>query len=150
MSDNWIVLISEDPTFVPESAKRTKARARFVQIAPESHEIEIQVFDHIEFFDCGANLERILCPSCRSEISTDWWQDTMEADYRNGFLLDKYAPPCCNATVTLHELIYEWPQGFGRFALTAMNPNIGTLDDQHKKEFEQILGTKLHVIYQHS
>jgi hypothetical protein len=45
--------------------------------------------------------------------------------------------------------VYEWPQGFGRFALDAMNPNIGILQDRYKLEFEEILGTKLRVIYQH-
>jgi hypothetical protein len=49
----------------------------------------------------------------------------------------------------LHELGYDWPQGFGRFALDAMNPNIGELDDRLKTQFEKILGTKLRVIYQH-
>jgi hypothetical protein len=61
----------------------------------------------------------------------------------------KYATPCCGAKVTVHELDDEWPQGFGRFALKAMNPNIGKLDDKFKREFEKILGTKLRVIYQH-
>jgi hypothetical protein len=42
---------------------------------------------------------------------------------------------------------YEWPQGFGRFALDAMNPNIGELQDKYKREVEKILGTKLRVIY---
>jgi hypothetical protein len=29
-----------------------------------------------------------------------------------------------------------------------MNPGAGELDDRHKREFEEILGTKLRVIYQ--
>jgi hypothetical protein len=31
----------------------------------------------------------------------------------------------------------------------AMNPNIGKLEEKYKREFEQILGTKLRVIYRH-
>jgi hypothetical protein len=73
----------------------------------------------------------------------------MEEDYSNGFPLAKYATPCCNALRTLHELQYEWPQGFGRFALEAMNPNIGQLQERYKEEFEQILGISLRVIYRH-
>ena len=73
----------------------------------------------------------------------------MDEDYREGFKLTSYSTPCCGAKVTLHELDYEWPQGFGRFALDVMNPNIGKLDDKYKLEFEDILGTKLRVIYQH-
>ena len=53
------------------------------------------------------------------------------------------------STVTLNDLQYDWPQGFGRFALQAMNPNIGKLNAAQMAEFERILGTKLRVIYQH-
>jgi hypothetical protein len=78
-----------------------------------------------------------------------WWKERMDEDYDDGFKLATYAMPCCAARCTLHELVYEWPQGFGRFALQAMNPNIGKLDDRYKREFEEILGTELRVIYQH-
>src|SRR5262249_58649745 len=97
----------------------------------------------------GGNHERILCPSCGVEIPTEWWQERMDEDYENGFKLAAYPVPCCNARKTLHELSYEWPQGFGRFALDAMNPNIGRLKDEYKEEFENILGTTLRVIYRH-
>jgi hypothetical protein len=49
----------------------------------------------------------------------------------------------------LNDLDYEWPQGFGCFALDARNPRIGRLDETHKRELEGILGTRLRVIYQH-
>jgi len=149
MSDNWIALIPEDPRFVPDEAKQRRARDRFAEIAPEADEVEIKVSEKVEFFDCGANFERILCPSCRSEISVVWWQDHIDEDSDDGFKLASYPAPCCGRKCTLHELVYEWPQGFGRFALEAMNPNIGKLEDKYKEEFEKILGTKLRVIYQH-
>ena len=149
MSDNWIALIPEDPRCVPDAAKQRRARDRFAEIAPESDEIEIKVSEKIEFFDCGANFERVLCPSCGSEIPVEWWQDRMDEDSDEGFKLASYATPCCGKKCTLHELVYEWPQGFGRFALDAMNPNIGELEDKYKRECEKILGTKLRVIYQH-
>ncbi len=74
----------------------------------------------------------------------------MDEDYSDdGFKLAAYATPCCGKIGTLNELVYEWPQGFGRFALDAMNANIGKLEDRYKQEFENILGTKLRVIYRH-
>ncbi len=149
MSDNWIALIPEDPRFVPDEAKQRQARDRFAEVAPEADEIDIKVSENVRFFDCGGNFERICCPSCGAEIPIAWWQDRMDEDYAEGFKLAAYATPCCGAACTLHELVYEWPQGFGRFALDAMNPNIGKLEDRHKQEFEDILGTKLRVIYQH-
>jgi len=85
----------------------------------------------------------------RSRSLRAWWQSRMDEDYGDGFKLASYSTPCCGARCTLHELVYEWPQGFGRFALDAMNPNIGALEDRYKAEFEEILGTKLRVIYQH-
>ena len=57
--------------------------------------------------------------------------------------------PCCNTICTLNDLAYDWPQAFGRFAIEAMNPNIGELPEVHLAELEAILGTSLRVIYQH-
>ena len=151
MSDNWITLIPEDPRFVPAAKLRAAARDRFAEIAPEAEGIEIKVSKKVQFFDCGANFERIRCPSCRKTIPVDWWQERMNVDFSkgSGFKLAAYATPCCRKKRTLHELLYEWPQGFGRFALDAMNPNIGKLKGKYQMELEEILGTKLRVIHQH-
>lgn len=149
MSDNWIALIPEDPRHVPDTAKQQRARDRFAEIAPEADAIEIKISEKVRFFDCGANFERILCPSCNSVIPVEWWQDRMDEDWCDGFTLTSYATPCCGKKCTLHELVYCLPQGFGRFALNAMNPNISELEDKYKREIEKILGTKLRVIYQH-
>lgn len=161
MSDHWIALIPEDPRFVPDATMRQRARVRFAEIAPDAEEIEIKVSEKIAFFDCGQNFEKVLCPSCGTEISLDWWQSRMnddsgldewqemDEDSGDGFKLASYTTPCCGKKHTLHELVYDWPQGFARFALDAMNPDIGKLDDKYKRELEKILGTKLRVIYQH-
>ena len=149
MSDNWIVLNPEDPRFVPDVAKQRRARDRFVEIAPEADGVEIKVSETVQFFDCGGNFERISCPSCGSDIPVAWWRDRIDEDSGDGFQLGSYATPCCGKKCTLHDLVYDWPQGFGCFTLGAMNPNIGKLNDRYKQEFERILGTKLRVIYQH-
>lgn len=149
MSDNWITLIPEDPRFIPEVTNHSRARDRFIELAPESDQVEIRLCEKVKFFDCGGNFERIRCPSCGSEIPVEWWSERMDEDYDDGFKLAPYATPCCSARRTLHELVYEWPQGFGLFALDAMNPNIGRLEERYKREFEEILGTTLRVIYQH-
>jgi hypothetical protein len=150
MSDNWIALIPEDPRFVPDLTKQRRARDRFAEIAPDADEIEIKVSESVEFFDCGTHFERVRCPSCGAEIPLAWWQDRMDEDHDDGFKLAAYATPCCGRKSTLNEFVYEWPQGFARFALDAMNANIGQLDDKYKREFENILGIKLRIIYQHT
>ena len=150
MSDHWITLIPKDPRHVPDAARQKHARDRFAEIAPDADEIEIKVSDQIEFFDCGTNLERICCSSCNAEISAAWWQDRMDEDcVDGGFRLARYVTPCCGTKQSLDQLLYEWPQGFARFAIDAMNPNVGKLNDQQEAEFEEILGTPLRVIYQH-
>jgi hypothetical protein len=149
MSDNWLVLIPDNPRFMPETANQSRALDRFAELARDASEIELVVSDTIEFFDCGTNFECIRCPSCKSGIALAWWQDRMNEDYGNGFKLAGYQTPCCGAHCTLDTLVYERAQGFARFGLRAMNPNLGKLEESHKKEFEQILGTKLRVIYQH-
>jgi len=101
------------------------------------------------FFDAGENFERVLCPSCRAEIPMEWWQQRMGEDCDEGFKLAKYPTPCCQAAHTLHELAYDWPQGFGRYALPAMNANIGELSEKQRQDMERILGTRLRIIYQH-
>jgi len=150
MSDNWIALIPRDPRYVPSTPQRMQARDLFRRLAPKADEITIIVGDDIRFFDCGANLERITCPSCNSDISLEWWQDRMKDDSDNGsFKLQAYPMPCCSATHTLNELKYDWQQAFGRFAIEAMNPDLGELDENRIQEFAELLGTSLRVVYQH-
>lgn len=150
MSDNWISLIPEDPRYIPSEQQRERAIILFRELAPDAEEIVIRFSDNIQFFDCGANFERITCPSCRMDIPIDWWRDHMDMDFDiTGFKLQPYLTPCCNSSHTLHELVYDWQQGFGRFAIDAMNANIGALNVDEVEAFEQLLATRLRVIYQH-
>ena len=150
MSDNWIVLISDDPLVIPAEAKQSLALEHFIKIAPVADKIEIIVSNEVKFFDCGSNFERVICPSCKTELPVDWWEDRMDEDYQDdGFMLRPYVVPCCESTYTLHNLNYEWSQGFGKFAIEAMNPNLGKLRSAVISEFESILNIPLRVIYQH-
>ena len=150
MSDSWIAVIPADPFFVPEEERWNPARERFDELCRGADEIEIKVSEHLHFFDCGSNLERIVCPSCKCEVPRSWWEDRMEEDYTApGFRLAPYEMPCCQTACTLDELTYDWPQGFARFGIDAMNPNIGELEQSHRKVLEEILGTELRVIHQH-
>lgn len=149
MSGYWITLVPEDPHFVPGTDAQLKARDRLAGIAPQAAAVELESFDAVQFFDCGANFERIHCPSCDTEIPAAWWQQRMDDDYEGGFKLASYRTPCCQSETSLRNLTYEWPQTFGRFALHAQNANIGKLEDVHRHELEEILKTKLTIIYRH-
>lgn len=150
MSDSWIVLIPADPYYIPDEEQCRRVRDRFEEIAPHNDGIEIKIGENIQFFDCAANFERIICPTCHKEISIDWWQDRLDDDaLGDGFKLAQYSTPCCNAKHNLNELIYDWHQGFARFALEVMNPDIANLEefsDRYKTEFEEILGTRICII----
>jgi hypothetical protein len=150
MSENWVHLIPDDPHFVPEHSRQEQARCRFGEIAPKATEISVFLSEQIRFQDCGANFEHIRCPSCHAGISIAWWQEHMDKDFeRNGFKVATYVTPCCGTRTTMHDLVYEWPQGFCRFSLSAMNGDLGKLDESHKRDLEAILECKLRVIYQH-
>jgi hypothetical protein len=150
MSDDWIVLVPEDPLFVPPLEKQFSARDRFAQIAPDAEEIKIYAGEGIQLFDAGENLMAIYCPSCKGQISVEWWLERVDEDNTgNGFELRPYPAPCCRQLSSLQGLVYDWNQAFGSFAIEAMNANIGLLEDRYIQEFEQILGTKLVVVYQH-
>jgi hypothetical protein len=150
MSDNWIVLVPQDPLALVDADRLQRAMQRICEIAPEADETKMTVSKQPQFFDCGANLERITCPSCQQELRVDWFQDRMDADYDGtGFRLNTYRTPCCDRPHSLNELLYEWPAGFGMCSLEVMNPNIGLLSDEQRREIEEIVGLPLRVIYQH-
>ena len=148
MSDNWITLIPTDARFVPERERQAKARDRLAEIVRQADEVEVECHDEVQFFDCGGNFECVRCPACRAELPVAWWSDLLAAESQRGYPFDAHTMPCCGVSATLHALVYELPQGFARFALSAMNPRIG-FDDRMREQLESILGTKLLVIYRH-
>jgi hypothetical protein len=158
VSDHWIILITEDPRYMPEASRRLQALERFKQLAPVADDLKLHVRDSIGFFDCAANFQRIICPACRAEIPSEWWTERLNEDAVNpevdeGFKLNAYLTPCCNTAHTLNELVYDAPQGFARFALEAMNPlthSLGPrvwLNEGNVAELAALLGVRLRVIY---
>jgi hypothetical protein len=45
--------------------------------------------------------------------------------------------------------VYVFDQGFSRFILEAMNPNVGTLGQDKIGELSKLLSQELRIIYQH-
>jgi len=135
---------------MPSNDRQKNAVNRLREIAPESGKIESKISAKIRFVDCGGNFQRISCPSCGGEIPIDWWREQMDKDCDDsGFRLNKLELLCCAAEHNLHELRYDGNEGFGKFSLEAMNPNLGKLRKQQVREFEAILDCPLRVIYRH-
>lgn len=152
MADYWTILIPEDPHYMPDANQRSRALERFRQLAPVADDLVIHARDSIGFFDCGGQFHSIRCPTCQAEIPVEWWQDRMAEDAVSydgdeGFKLNSYPGPCCNAPHTLNELVYEAPQGFARFAIEAWNPRMAPLAADDLAVLEAIVGARLRVIY---
>jgi hypothetical protein len=150
MSDDYVHIIPEEVGAVPDADKREAAILYFKSIAPRADEISTWSKEGLEFIDCGANLGRITCPSCGEVLDVALWKDWMNTDISDtGFTLTRRLMLCCGAEETLHDLAYEWPQGFARSGVRAVNPNFGKLSDEHRSRFESILGCRVRVVYQH-
>ncbi len=150
MSDHWVCVIPRDADYVPSTAQAEAALSLLRHLAPDSDEVTFTVDDHILFRDCGENLESISCPFCSATLDEDWWSDRMSTDHDGqGFFLSPIRLPCCDQSATLNQLHYNFDQGFSRFILEAMNPNIGELTDEQITRLSDLLGTPLRAIYQH-
>jgi hypothetical protein len=149
MSDNWIIVIPELPDSVPTEDAQQRAIALFKRIAPEAEKIKAQTTDAIRFIDCGENLERVSCPGCGNKIDIHWWQDRMQEEVGLGFPLRLIDMPCCHAQISIDKLEYFWAQGFARFSVEALNPNVRDLSEKDMQDFERALGFKMRRILRH-
>lgn len=135
--------------FIPAPGDIAEAEEFFKTLAPDADEILSEIDDTVQFRDCGGNLEFIRCPICATELSTEWWQNAMDAASDADFAPAPLDLLCGHAVASLNDLHYYFDQGFSRFELSAMNPNLGLLSPEHLARFEQILRCPLKVIYQH-
>jgi hypothetical protein len=149
MSVHYIHFIPAEPMFVPRSAAQHAAVDVLRAARPDADDISTNTGDYVTFVDCGENFERVGCPACDATLQVETWQALMDADYADdlGFQLAPITLPCCGNVMTLNELRYEWPQGFSRFAMTAMNAG-GEVPRDLLERLESVLGCRLRVIYQ--
>ena len=148
MSDDHLRLIPTDPYFIPHPAAIHQALDVFDRYVQAIRGTSAEVFTAVQFVDQGSNFERILCPNCRTEVATQWWQQAMDESYEGGFLDLKVSTPCCGFLTTLNDLQFEWPAGFACFILEAVNPH-SDLSQQQISNIEQILGKPVRKIWAH-
>lgn len=150
MSDSYISIIPEKADFVPETLKQLSAVAYFREITPPGTKIESSVTDAIKLVDCGSNLEKVNCPSCKSDIKIETWLKWMDSDFGDqGFDLKTHKMDCCGKQHTLNELKYTYPMGFARFVLTAYDPQVDYLTSDELVEFARILDCPIRVVYKY-
>ena len=145
-----MTIIPEDPRFIPDEERQARAKDYLQRLDPEGEEVVVELWNYVQFFGSGENFEDVSCPACKTKLARDWWYQRMEEDGNEdvGYKLASHPTPCCGMRFTLHELIYDYPQGFGRFGLALLNPDFGKLSQEQQQEFERVLGTPIRIIYQ--
>ena len=149
MSDNWITIIPASADYIPSREARQKALSLFRSIAPHADDIREESSEIVRFIDCGGNFERVKCPNCDTDANLTWWQERMDHEEKLGYPLQNLAMPCCGARKTLNQLNYDWPQGFARCSVAALNPDIPDLTNEQMKAFESVLGCRVRKVLQH-
>jgi len=143
-------LVPGDPDVLPSPDARREAQELFTSFVPGADVARAIVTDDVQFIDCGSNLERVLCPNCYADLlPEDQWGTLMDAAYQTHFTILCLPMPCCGAMLSLNELEYDWPAGFGRFVLKARNPGIAALDPAMLNRIESVLGCRLRTIWAH-
>ena len=126
MSDGYIRVIPTDlewqPTPEAAAAAASYVARLFSGPSADVEDVDYEFYDRVTLIDAGENTTRITCSHCDGDIEVDWLFDLIE---QNGESFDSLnvAVPCCGVVVALHTLRYDWPVGFARFEVSAMNPS---------------------------
>ena len=146
MADTFLRLIPEEPTLVPSATARERAHGALARALPRADDVLAQVTQDVRFIDCGSNFETVRCPRCGTDVS-EWWTLAMEAGHEQHYRDLRATTPCCGLHTSLNDLAYSWPMGFARFTLEALNPGIASLPERVQRRLEEILGSKVRVIW---
>jgi hypothetical protein len=149
VSDSYLRVIPDDPTYVPGAASSREAERRLVDLLPEAAEVIAHYLGEVQFVDCGEGLEHIFCPSCRCDLAPGRvWQRLMDTAYTTGFCHLAVVLPCCGAGTSLNRLDYQPACGFASYKLEARGP-YSELGREHLSELASVLGCGVRAIYAH-
>lgn len=167
MSDTALAFVPTDPRFVPPPERHEAAERALRRFVPDAEQITATAFDEIHVVHPYVNLERIQCPRCSNQISLDWWHQVVDAlalekpegSAPGGALVNlgvaaalaslDATTPCCGAHISLEDLHYDWPVGFGMFVLEALNPHSEGLSREALAELEREVGAPLQQVWTH-
>jgi hypothetical protein len=149
MSDNILRFIPTQPAFVPDNQSQSGAQKLAHALFPQAGEIKTKVSGTVEFVDAGSNYHHVSCPKCGRKFDPDWWAASMDEAYKDHFESLEVIVPCCGVMANLNDLTYVWPQGFAKFVLEVLGPNVSEVEDNALTRLEQSLGCKLRVILVH-
>ncbi len=148
MSNHWVLLVPDDPNFVPAPEDQLRALERLRHLAPRADEVTAEEKEAVEFIDPGGNWSGVQCPRCNADAEA-WWSAAVSDAYAGGFRCLDVTVPCCDSVVSLNDLRYVWPAAFAKFVLSAMNAGIGELSTDEVEEFGRILGCSVRQVLRH-
>ena len=146
MSDVYLRLIPVNPRYVAGADALQRAWLFLRSRLPHDDGVTVRVTDDIEFVDQGGNFLGVFCPSCAADVRP-WWGGAMDRAFEARFSDLAVTLPCCRAEYSLNDLRYDWPAGFARIVLEAMNPGVSELPDDDLAHLERLLATRLRVIW---
>ncbi|GII33375.1 hypothetical protein [Planotetraspora mira] len=155
VSDMYIRLIPTDLNWQPsrEAASAAVAYVAGLFSGPGDavEHVDYEFYDRITLIDAGENTSQITCSRCRSDISLDWLGDVVRENGGVSFEHLDMTVPCCGAVVGLDTLHYDWPVGFARFEVSAMNPTRAQyeLDAQELADMASIVGHPVTQVLAH-
>jgi hypothetical protein len=154
VSDGYIRLIPTNREWQPAPENAVAATAYVARLfsGAEDHVegVRHEFYDRITLIDAGENTTRVSCSKCGADIGVEWFFDLIEA---NGEAFDSLdvSVPCCGGVVALDSLSYDWPVGFARFEVCAMNPTRAKyeLDAEELHGLATLLGHQVAQILAH-
>jgi hypothetical protein len=161
MSDFVLSVVPTDPWWQPGPDDGRAAADLVASLAladGDSGWCEVNWSDEVKLVDCGENLERITCPHCNRELSSNWFGDETEQRFVTGagFTSLDVLVPCCGASTTLNDLGYEWPLAFASFEIAIWNGSRlfesggdGLLDPEAAAAVEHVLGHAVRQVRAH-
>ena len=113
----------------------------------QADDVSARYTEEVAFVDAGENFEAVFCPLCNKELDQDWWGEAMEHASLTEFTDLTVRAPCCQGSTNLNDLRYEMPQGFSRFVLEVLNPNVAAVPDAVVAELQKLLGCEIQVVW---
>ncbi|MDZ5446397.1 hypothetical protein U2F26_27300 [Micromonospora sp. 4G57] len=154
VSDLYIRLIPTNPDWQPtHDAAAAVAYVASLYSGPGDavEEVEYEFYDRMTLIDAGENTSQIACSRCGRDIGLDWLGDLVRGNGSLSFDHLDVTVPCCGAVVPLNSLHYDWPIGFARFEVSAMNPTRAQyeLDTEELARVADLLGHPVAQILTH-
>lgn len=151
-----LYVIPTDPLWVPDADREAAAVAVYGRQVERVGDIEVTRESRVRFYDAGECFERISCPACAAVIAENpsnmsWFVEQIDRNWGKEarFLSLDTVMPCCQASTTLNDLVYDAPQGFASWSMGARDAQQWDLADWEQRELEAALGHPVRLVYSH-